>query len=250
MDQRQAVECQELSCLRPRANVFWVNLHKRGGTSAALGALERVINQNNVTHLLLQETQVRPGPSAIAITAMVPQSTSSDLSAYLAQGRQAELRFTTDYALALYSDGLVIINVHLSAYKSAVRTRQLTELDEYLLSLNSRSILIGGDFNLAPRDVDGVFDARPSTWTSAREREALARMMERHDLVDVLASPDGDEFTFDRVLRGGRCQFRCDILLSSRALLPDVTAKYMHETRLGSWAFTDHSGIMATLRKR
>ena len=105
--------------------------------------------------------------------------------------------------------------------------------------------MILGDFNLAHRPSDGAFGAALSSFTSACERSAFAKLTHDHDLIDATAS-DKPVLTFSRLVAGVRASFRCDLTLIPVSLPPSIT-RVSSETRSGSTPFSDHSSLVLDL---
>ena len=134
---------------------------------------------------------------------------------------------------------LAIHSVHLDPGSVATRVEQLQILAE---GLPTGDNIVLGDFNLAPRPVDGIYGTSPSRFTAAGERRAFAELLARRALADATAG-DPPEFTLSRRIRGLDSSFRCDLALLP-ASWPTTSVVAAHETRTGPDAFTDHSGII------
>lgn len=136
-----------------------------------------------------------------------------------------------------------IHSVHLDPYAATTRVQQLDTLAAGLRT--GEQSLVVGDFNLAPRPVDGLFDGRPSGFTAREERDALVRLLKRHTLTDSTAT-ETPVYTISRTIRGARSEFRCDLALVP-ASIPPAAVTVSSETRLGHTAFTDHAGLVVRL---
>ncbi|MEU2835085.1 methyltransferase domain-containing protein [Streptomyces lavendulae] len=144
---------------------------------------------------------------------------------------------------------LTVLQVHLDAYTSAARTTQLGELAALAATEGGRPLLICGDFNLAPRPQDGLYDGEVSGFTADTERKALQHLLQSAWLADT-TSPGGEaegEFTFERIFTGKPSRFRCDLALLSDHLAAGVPVSARHEVRTGPAAFTDHSALLLDL---
>jgi hypothetical protein len=139
----------------------------------------------------------------------------------------------------VFVGGLAIHSVDLDPYSAARRVEQLHIL---AVRLPNGDNVVLGDFNLAPRLVDGIYGTAPSRFTSAGERRAFTELLAGRELADATAG-DPPEFTFSRRIRGSESSFRCDVALLP-ASWPTTSVVPAHETRTGSDAFTDHSGII------
>ncbi|WP_020391215.1 methyltransferase domain-containing protein [Kribbella catacumbae] len=134
--------------------------------------------------------------------------------------------------------GTRLRNVHLAPSSGQERARQLAAM-----TAAPGADVVMGDFNLAPRPADGRYGDQPSKFTSAAERAALAGLLGKADLVDLLAT-DPPEFTFERQLPAGRSAFRCDLALVERKRAGWTFATYDHRPRA---AFTDHSAVVVSV---
>ena len=80
---------------------------------------------------------------------------------------------------------LAFHSVHLDPYGVTTRVEQFQILAERLP--NGANVVLG-DFNLAPRPVDGIYGASPSRFTSAGERRAFAELLAGRALADATAA--------------------------------------------------------------
>jgi exodeoxyribonuclease-3 len=112
-------------------------------------------------------------------------------------------------------------------------------------------IVIGGDFNVAPEDID-VWDVRAchgGTHVSAREREALARVLDV-GFVDAyrLHHPEPGRYTWWDYRAGNfhkNIGMRIDHLLVSKPLAPRVVwAEIDREARKGKPLPSDHAPLV------
>lgn len=110
-----------------------------------------------------------------------------------------------------------------------------------------RPLLICGDFNLAPRPQDGLYDGEVSEFTADTERKALQHLLQSAWLVDTTGADGEAKFTFERLFTGKLSRFRCDLALLSDHLAAGVPVAARHEVRTGPEAFTDHSAILLDL---
>lgn len=142
--------------------------------------------------------------------------------------------------------GFVLHHLYLSP-NSAKERRELLAAVTGSASQGSHFFL--GDFNLAPRPQDGLFDDRPSRFNSAAERRALQDLLHIAGLVDATC-PERDEdieFTFERTQKGKPLRFRCDLALVPKECLHLCEIRYDHTVRVGPEAFTDHSAIILSI---
>jgi exonuclease III len=143
---------------------------------------------------------------------------------------------------------LTVHNLYLSARSAAARTAILDDLARAIGRDVRETHLLVGDFNLAPRPVDGLVDGRASRFTTLHERRAFSRLLHRANLVDLGAKADSPVYTRDTHIAGRRIQFRCDLGLLSRSCVDGVQLTYDHTVRSSSTAaFTDHSALLVDL---
>lgn len=142
--------------------------------------------------------------------------------------------------------GFVLHHLYLSPHSAKERRELLSVVAE---SASQGSHFFLGDFNLAPRPQDGLFDGRPSRFNSAAERKAFHDLLQIAGLVDATC-PERDEeiqFTLERTQLGKPLRFRCDLALIPKAHLPSCEIRYDHAVRVGPEAFTDHSAVILRL---
>ncbi len=144
-----------------------------------------------------------------------------------------------------------IHNVYFPAGRSDA-TARVDLLDALAVGVAGERValhLVLGDFNMAPKAEDGVFDGQPTVWTTKRERAAFERLLADGGLVDATRTVELTErFTYER-LRGGKVsQYRCDLALVDRRLIHVGAARVGmdHAVRSGE-AFTDHSAVLVDL---
>jgi exonuclease III len=225
-------------------NVFWINIRKRGRDRSVLRALARLVALKGIDVLFLQETSGKGLSYNFDTLDMRPVSISNDLSAFVSRKiPEISLLQMSASALVVQADDVALLNVHLSAYSSSIRAKELAHITDIIGKLRMSKVVIGGDFNLAPRECDGLFDGTPSTWTGQRERAIFQELTSKHGFVDLLAADGQKEFSIERVRQSKSIQFRCDLILCSNELLACANAEYVHETRKGPWSFSDHSGL-------
>jgi hypothetical protein len=217
-----------------------VNANKRLG---AMGARERFgswLEHREVTLVVVQEPWRAGAPAPPAPRGMRFLEGDGELAAWIREGTD---RPRVDRPEAWWQrvlvGGLAIHSVYLDPSRA---TRRVQQLQILVGGLPTGDNVVLGDFNLAPRLVDGIYGTSPSRFTSAGERRAFAELLAAHRLADATAS-DPPEFTFSRQLRGSESSFRCDLALVP-ASRPTISAVAAHETRTGSHAFTDHSAII------
>lgn len=142
--------------------------------------------------------------------------------------------------------GFVVHHLYLSPH-SAKERREL--LAAVAASASHGSHIFLGDFNLAPRPQDGLFDDRPSRFNSAAERQAFQDLLHVAGLVDATCAERDEEieFTLERTQLGKPLRFRCDLALVPKAYLNSCKIRFDHTVRVGPEAFTDHSAIILRL---
>jgi hypothetical protein len=217
-----------------------VNANKRLG---AMGVRERFglwLQRRGVMLVVVQEAWRAGGPVPPPPPGMRFLEGDPELAAWIRDGfGQPRVGRREAWWQTVFLGALAIHSVHLDPYSAARRVEQLEVLGDQLPAGDN---VVIGDFNLAPRSVDGMYGTLPSRFTSARERRAFGELLAARELADATAG-DSPEFTFSRRISGSESSFRCDL-----ALLPaswhtcGVVAA--HETRIGPHAFTDHSGII------
>lgn len=227
--------------------ILWLNLRKRGRNTTVLRTVERLIERDGYDILMLQET-FSAGDDCSKVLNLRggnPVHLSADLSVLkLSSTFEVKLLVVSSNLVAITAESITAFNVHFSPYSSSERERDLENLRELLAGLNGKLVALGGDFNFAPRECDGLFGGMPSAWTSARERQLFNSLLQEFDLVDILALRGTmQEFSIIRKRNGSDIKFRCDFILCSKQLADGAISTYLHETREGTWAFSDHSGM-------
>jgi endonuclease/exonuclease/phosphatase family metal-dependent hydrolase len=151
-----------------------------------------------------------------------------------------------DWYQRLTLDGLIVYSVHLDDTGTKGRAAQLTTLSDLTRRDTGAPLVIWGDFNIAPRPIDGLYGDAISGYNSPVDRVPLQRLMMACDLVDTGAT-DHPAFTFERLLNGRMSRFRCDLVLLSRDLAAATVVAYDHTVRIKPGGFTDHSAIIIEL---
>jgi exonuclease III len=229
--------------------ILWLNLRKRGGSRWAAAALERFTNAVNCDLLLLQETVTKAAAFSHELGDLQPVYLSSDLSAFAKPSITGiKVAHTESFLLCVEAHHKVVFNVHLSAYRTSTRQQELQYLEK-LIRGEPGDVIVGGDFNLAPRPEDGLFNGAASSWTPPAERQAFRRFTQICGLVDLLGNELEQEYSIERSTVRGQIRFRCDLVLCSARLQSLAKARYLHETRIGAWAISDHSGMVLALHE-
>jgi hypothetical protein len=217
-----------------------VNAKKRLGATGARERFRLWLERRGVSLVVVQEAWRTGGPVPPPLPGMQALEGDAELVAWIRDGlgRPRVDRCAEWWQTVLVGD-LAIHSVHLDPYSAARRVAQLQILAERLPTADN---VVLGDFNLAPRSVDGIYGTSPSRFTSGGERRAFAELLAAHGLADATAS-DPPEFTLSRRIGGSESSFRCDLALLP-ASWPKTGVMAAHETRTGPDAFTDHSGII------
>jgi endonuclease/exonuclease/phosphatase (EEP) superfamily protein YafD len=184
-----------------------VNANKRLGAEAARARFRSWLERHGVTLALVQEAWRVGASVAPRLPGMKLLGGDHALAVWVreAAGRLVVERPAGWWQTVLAGE-LVIHSVHLDPYSAAMRVEQLRTLAEQLpVGPN----LVLGDFNLAPRSVDGMYGTSVSEFTTARERHAFAELLKDRGLRDATAR-DQPEFTLSRRVRGADSSFRCD----------------------------------------
>jgi exonuclease III len=221
-----------------------INLNKRLGNPAARAKLTAWLQQHRVDVLVAQEPWKPVDRAPIDLVGFGSVGGDGDLFCWVAERFAAPPVFRPDsFVQRLELAWLVVCNTYLDCGSTTARSGQLGRLRKIIAAETGRPTLACGDFNLAPRPVDGLNNGRPSTFNSATDRAPLAALLADAGLVDATAT-DPPQFTIERRQSGVPSQFRYDLVLVPDHLVPAVTARYDHATRDGAQAFTDHSGIL------
>jgi hypothetical protein len=217
-----------------------VNAKKRLGTMRARKRFGLWLERRQVTLALVQEAWRAGGPVPPPPPGMRFLAGDAQLAAWIREGvGRPRVGRPAEWWQTVFVGDLAMHCVHLDPYVAARRVEQLQILAERLPSGDN---VVLGDFNLAPRVVDGVYGTSPSRFTSPGERRAFAELLAARRLADATAG-DPPEFTLSRRIRGSESSFRCDLALLP-ASWPATSVMAAHDTRVGSDAFTDHSGMI------
>lgn len=221
-----------------------VNLNKRLGNPAARAKLTAWLHHHRVDVLVAQEPWKPVNRTAISLAGYRPVGGDGDLFCWGAEHFTIPSASRPDgFVQRLELGWLVVYNIYLDCRSVASRRRELCRLQEIFAVENGRPIAACGDFNLAPRSIDGLNSGRPSNFNSSIDRKLFAELLVDNGLVDTTAA-ETPQFTIERQQTGLHSRFRCDLALVPDHLLAMVNVFYDHSIRTSEQAFTDHSGII------
>lgn len=147
-----------------------INLNKRLGNPAVRAKLTAWLHHHHVDILVAQEPRKPVNRTAINLTDYRPVDGNGDLFCWSVE------RFTIPpvsrpdtFVQRLELGWLVLYNTYLDCDSTTSRHHQLRRFQEIIAVENGRPILACGDFNLAPRPVDGLNNGRPSKFNSTRD---------------------------------------------------------------------------------
>jgi exonuclease III len=223
-----------------------INLNRRLGSDVPRKRLEGWLAGHEIDLLLAQEAWTQTHADAPLISSFMSLGGTALVHAWIvnrcALAHQVEL--LGPKWLRLDVAGLVVHVVYLDATSSARRARELEALLAHMARETSSDLMVVGDFNLAPSAADGLYGDRPSGFNSETDRAPFRRLLAGVGLVDLGAVARGPSFTFERMRGGRRSAFRCDLILASISLAPELTLSSDHSTRDPTSGFTDHSGLV------
>ena len=224
----------------------------KGTYSARIDALLAWVDRVSPSILLLQEPWHAGWEPLPALGPLRLIQGNSNVAAYALEPGELALARFEDRWLTLTANGAAVHGVYFPCETSDRRRRAefLDRLADATLAAPGVPHVVLGDFNLAPTPGDGLYGGDPSRWTSQREREALRSLLAAGGLIDATFAPEQPNgFTFERLQRGKRLQFRCDLALVDRELHQRgaLSVRVDHGVRLGRGAFTDHSALILDL---
>ncbi len=223
------------------------NLNQRLGNSAVRSRIELWLGTKAPDLFLSQEPFKPSHLDRPAIGGYRLVSTSPLISCWIAQKHACpKVVEHSERWHELRHGGVCAHNVYLSPNSSAERRALLNDLAHAIREAEANTIVITGDFNLAPRLEDGLFGNQPSTFTKPPERRAFEALLASASLVDATCPSPGVnlEFTFERVQQGRPNRFRCDLALISSHIAEAAAVMYDHSVRALPGAFTDHSALI------
>lgn len=221
-----------------------LNLNKRAGNDSARFRLQAWLREHAIDVLLAQEPWKPADRPRVELEGYRAVGGDHRLFVWTVAGlRGVSQQPLAGFAQRVECEWLVLINTYLDAYEQRNRATQLVQLDEAIAAANGRPAAAIGDFNLAPRPIDGLNGEEPSAFNSDVDRAPFAALQIRHRLVDTTAA-QALEYTIERDRQGTRSRFRCDLALLPDYLTSDVVVAYDHSPRIGQFAFTDHSALV------
>ena len=147
--------------------------------------------------------------------------------------------------LVTQHDDIVVINTYFPAGKTRDRIEHMENLSKIIQNFGINSMLIAGDFNLAPQLEDGWYGDDFSNFTKKAERICFQKLLTDFDLHDM-----GTEIewapTFERQIKGKSSRFRCDLFLVSSELISSSRLSYDHSFRTQE-GMSDHSALLLEL---
>ncbi|MEU9254481.1 methyltransferase domain-containing protein [Streptomyces sp. NPDC048270] len=225
-----------------------INLNKRLGADGARAHFAAWLRAHDVAVIVAQEPYKPADRRPPLLPGYVFAGGDGHLAAWVREDvATPDVSAPTPWARRIELGWLTVLQVHLDAYTSAARTTQLDELAALAAAEDGRPLLLCGDFNLAPRPEDGLYDGEVSGFTADTERKALQHLLQSTWLVDTTGTDGEAEFTFERLFTGRLSRFRCDLALLSDHLAAGVPVSARHEVRTGPEAFTDHSALLVDL---
>ena len=223
-----------------------VNMQKAANNMRKVAALERWLSIVRPEIVMMQEPVVGGAALPLILDDMHLISGNAQVACWSHKDVITKSSLFEIPALTVETHTAIICNTYLSASSRRLRIEQLAKLRE-LLRQNEKSIILLGDFNLAPDVHDGLYGDDPSTWTNAGERRALKELVTEIGAMDLLSrSRLGEQhFTLERIVKSKWSRFRCDLVFAPDS--SNISARYDHSVRLGPNAFTDHSACIIEL---
>jgi hypothetical protein len=224
-----------------------MNLNKRIGGTTARNRLVQWLARNNIALLLAQEPWRPPGRQPVQLDGFCAVGGTDRVFAWVHERFEAPAcRQLAPHWQRLELGYLAVHHVYLDAHAQTTRAAQFDQLRVGMRAEGDRPTLAVGDFNLAPRPQDGLFDGHPSSFNSETDRGPFQSLLAACLVRDTTVA-DPPEFSVARSASGKRWEFRCDLALVSDYLALSVTVTYDHGVRAGATAFTDHSALLIDL---
>jgi hypothetical protein len=181
-----------------------VNAKKRLGALDARKRFGLWLERREVTLVVVQEGWRAGGSVPPPPPGMLFLDGDAALAAWIREGiGRPRVHRSEAWWQTVLLGHLAIHSVHLDPYTAAKRIEQLQILAE---RLPTGDIIVLGDFNLAPRLVDGIYGTLPSRFTSAGERRAFAEVLATRGLADATCA-EPPEYTLSRQIRRSESSF-------------------------------------------
>lgn len=214
---------------------------------------QRFLSQHMPSIVLVQEPCAHTQNADIAIDGYTFVEGNTNVSAYVSQAWSLAgvASLVSDRWLTVDLGNTQLHNLYFPADSSAARSRFLETLIASTSADGDSQHIFCGDFNLAPRECDGLYGGEVSRFTSKKERRLLDEFCQKLGLVDLFVAHNRYiEFTYEKMNQGKLTQFRCDLCLVSRGLARKLSIETFHKTRSGEQAFTDHSALLVSCSTR
>ena len=172
------------------------------------------------------------------------------------QARFIEVGFTSPVGYMRAINVYVPNGGEVGSDKFDMKLKFLPALKDYLKSVQNyeESIIIGGDFNVAPFDIDAHSpkDLENTTCFTLQERKLMREILNDnwHDMYRIV-HPDGEEFSWWDY-RAGAFQhnngMRIDFLLGNAKLADRVTSAVMDKQARAEEKASDHAPVIVEIK--
>lgn len=224
-----------------------LNLNKRLGRPSVHRQVQEWLAKNHVELFVAQEPWHSRQVNSVHLNGYRYIGGNHLVGAWMRYDIRPPICLQQDYYWQVLHVGyLAVDHVYLDPYATKTRSKQLRRLESSIRDAPCQPRVVIGDFNIAPRTVDGIFDGRMSRFNTLTDRAPFHMLCSGNGLIDLTAA-DPPEYSVERVRRERTVQFRCDLALASDYLAPTIRASYDHTTRNGSCPFTDHSALVVDL---
>ena len=226
-----------------------INLNKRLSSQSSRARLRRWLEEQRATMLLAQEPWRNGSDASTKLAEFAPIGGNEKTYSWIdCRFDVPPIRQSMAYYQRLDLGCMSVYSVYLDAYDQMTRATQLTTIRREISTEGDRPVVVVGDFNIAPSRDDGLYNGEPSQFNSEIDREPLRRLQREAALVDLAAcAGNRREWTVERSIQNVPVRFRCDLILVSDYIAPDIGMHVDHSVRTGATAFTDHSGILLDL---
>ena len=227
-----------------------INLNKRLGNQRVLANVQKWLENLRPSLLLTQEPWSHACSSHIEIDGYAFLGGNSFVAAYctVAPVLKYTLAKRNERWLTLTAGNLKIHNLYFPPDSSKARSELFKILRSKLTFKQSYKHILFGDFNMAPRKVDGLHGGEVSKWTTEKERRLFNDLLTKLQMVDLYAEKyRHTEYTFERQIKGKLNQFRCDLAIVDKTLIENLAIQLDHNTRRGEARFSDHSAVIVAL---